>query len=223
MSSNRFRIALSFAGEKRDFVAKVAAILAKRFGEAAILYDEFHKAEFARDDLVAHLTNLYRNQSDLIVAVLCPNYNEKEWTGLEWKTIRGLLKQRKADEIMLTRFQHFEPETLEGLAGYIDLDHETPKSAAAIILERLAINEGKPKNYYTKPRGKRAALSAANIPNNLPRPQPFFGRETELKKNAESLAAESRGWGALVDGPGGIGKTALAIRAAQLVPAERFK
>jgi hypothetical protein len=39
----RFRIAFSFASEKRDFVAKVAAILAKRFSEAAILYDKYSK------------------------------------------------------------------------------------------------------------------------------------------------------------------------------------
>ena len=48
MSAKRFRIAFSFAGEKRDYVAQVAAILAKRFGEAAILYDKYHEAEFAR-------------------------------------------------------------------------------------------------------------------------------------------------------------------------------
>jgi hypothetical protein len=136
MTRKRFRIALSFAGENRDFVARVAAILARRFVEGVILYDKFHKAEFARDDLVAHLTKLYRDRSDLIVAVLCPDYEKKEWCGLEWKTIRGLLKQRKEQEIMLTRFQRVEPEELEGLAGYIDLDHETPESAAELILER---------------------------------------------------------------------------------------
>ena len=44
MSAKRFRIAFSFAGEKRDYVAHVAAILAKRFGEVAILYDKYHEA-----------------------------------------------------------------------------------------------------------------------------------------------------------------------------------
>ena len=39
MTTRRFRIALSFAGETRDFVAKVAAILADQFGKDAILYD----------------------------------------------------------------------------------------------------------------------------------------------------------------------------------------
>lgn len=48
MNTKRFRIAFSFAGEKRAFVAKVAAILAKRFGKDAILYDKFFEAAFAQ-------------------------------------------------------------------------------------------------------------------------------------------------------------------------------
>ena len=70
MSPKRFRIAFSFAGEKRDFVEKVAAILATRFGEPAILYDKYHEAEFARYDLGIYLPKLYREEADLIVAVI---------------------------------------------------------------------------------------------------------------------------------------------------------
>lgn len=36
----------------------------------------------------------------------------------------------------------------------------------------------------------------------------------ELKTIAAALSPETRAWGALIDGPGGIGKTALAIKAA---------
>ena len=57
--AKRFRIALSFAGEKRDYVGKVAAILAGRFGEAAILYDMYHEAEFSRARLGRYLSKLY--------------------------------------------------------------------------------------------------------------------------------------------------------------------
>ncbi len=53
---------------------------------------------------------------------------------------------------------------------------------------------------------------------------PFFvGREKELDIIKSALAPESRTWGALIDGPGGIGKTALAIRAAHDAPAELFE
>lgn len=55
-------------------------------------------------------------------------------------------------------------------------------------------------------------------------PQPyFFGRERELAIIAEAISPEARTWGALIDGPGGIGKTALAIRAGHVAPAAHFE
>ncbi|MGH8523342.1 MAG: hypothetical protein ACREXY_03765 [Gammaproteobacteria bacterium] len=99
----RFRIAFSFAGEKRDFVAKVAAILAKKFRQDKILYDKYHEAEFARYDLGIYLPKLYRDESDLVVAVICPNYDEKLWTGWEWMAIYSQLSKKEGSNIMLTR------------------------------------------------------------------------------------------------------------------------
>ena len=51
----------------------------------------------------------------------------------------------------------------------------------------------------------------------------FFGRVKELALIAEAIAPESRTWGALIDGPGGIGKTALAIKAARDAPENLFE
>lgn len=62
-----------------------------------------------------------------------------------------------------------------------------------------------------------------SIPHNLPSLQPFFGREEELRKIADALDPESRTWGALIDGPGGMGKTSLAVRAAYDAPPDAFK
>lgn len=43
-----------------------------------------------------------------------------------------------------------------------------------------------------------------------------------MQEIAAALAPESRTWGVLIDGPGGIGKTALAVRAGHLAPATQF-
>lgn len=106
----RFRIAFSFAGEKRDFVSKVAEILANKFTPEEILYDKYHEVEFARSDLSIYLPNLYNRDSDLIVAVICPNYDKKEWTGLEWLGIHDLLQQRRTEEVLLCRFERAHVE-----------------------------------------------------------------------------------------------------------------
>lgn len=53
------------------------------------------------------------------------------------------------------------------------------------------------------------------LPNNLPRnPDIFVGRKADLARGLEALAPEERGWGVVIDGIGGIGKTALALEVA---------
>lgn len=146
--SKRFRVGFSFAGEKRAFVAEVAEILARQFGRDGILYDRYHEAEFATADLAFHLPKLYGVDVDLVVGVFCKEYNVKEWTGLEWKSIYGLLKQKNNQTVLLSRFDHAEPEGLHGLAGFIELDDKTPVQFADLILERLAINEQRPREFY---------------------------------------------------------------------------
>jgi hypothetical protein len=169
MSAKRFRIAFSFAGEKRDFVAKVAAILAQRFTKAAILYDKFHEAEFARYDLGVYLPGLYRDQSDLVVAMLCKDYDVKLWTGWEWMAIHAQLNKNEGAKIMLCRFDHAHVDGLFENAGFVELDHKTPEQAATLILERLALNEGKPKDHYTMPASASPPVLKTATPNNLPR------------------------------------------------------
>ena len=154
---NRFRIAFSFAGEQRDFVAATARILAGKFGEEQILYDKYHEAEFADADLAFNLPSLYKNGADLIVAVFCPDYDQKQWCGLEWRAIFSLIKENQSKKILLSRFELTDGKGLFGLGGFIDLDDKTPEQFATLILQRLAINEGKPKDHYVNADANEAA------------------------------------------------------------------
>ena len=88
MSNKRFAVALSFPGEHRGRVAAVAEQLSAAFGQGRVLYDKYHTAEFARPDLDIYLPALYREQSELIVLFLCPEYAQKRWCGLELRHIR---------------------------------------------------------------------------------------------------------------------------------------
>lgn len=198
-------------------------MLAQRFGEAAILYDKFHEAEFANWKLGLLLQDLYHDHADMIVVVVCPDYIKKDWCGLEWVAIHGMLMSGKDREIMLCRFDHAKLQGLHENAGFAELDRRTPEQAAVRILERLALNEGKPKDHYTASATPTNRPAKTSTPNNLPRLQPFFGRTEELKQIAEALDPESRTWGALIDGPGGMGKTSLAVRAAYDCPPGQFQ
>jgi hypothetical protein len=167
-AKKRFRVALSFAGEKREFVAQIAANLARHFGEEAILYDKYHEPEFGRARLGRYLPKLYHEETDLVVVIICRDYTVKEWPGLEWDAIFDLLKKRKDDEVMLCRFDN---ATVEGLfdAGYVELDQRTPAQAASAILQRLAGNEGNDRDFYITGPGstpwKRSDSSTKQLPS----------------------------------------------------------
>lgn len=146
--SKRFRVAFSFAGEKRAFVEATARILANRFSEDEILYDKFHEAEFARYDQGIYLPKLYGEQSTLIVPVLCANYDQKRWTGWEWAHIYGLLTKTDGNRVMPSRFDYANADGLSPAAGFIELDNKTPQEFATLILQRLALNEGLFRDHY---------------------------------------------------------------------------
>jgi tetratricopeptide (TPR) repeat protein len=219
MNTKQFIVAFSFSGKRREFVESVARILAERWGEAQILYDRFFEAQFARPDLGIHLPDLY-HKSSLVVVVACDDYKSNEWCGLEWKSIHALIKERREEEIMLCRFDHAEIKGLYSTAGFVELDNKSPKQIVDLIIQRLDSN-----GVDLKMLELEAKPFKDTTPNNLPKNAyyRFFGRTGQLGRIKDALSPQARTWGVLIDGSGGIGKTSLAVRAAETVSQGQFR
>ncbi len=94
----------------------------------------------------------------------------------------------------------------------------------------LAEDEGTHPETLIRTLPRRSAAPAAAPPpapatgprSNLPRQAPFFGRSDALEKIANWLDPSDRSWGVHIDGPGGIGKSALALEAAYRAPAVHY-
>ncbi len=83
-----------------------------------------------------------------------------------------------------------------------------------------------PPDYQSPTLAPGASAGVTNhqlLKNTLLQQPYFFGRVKELATIADAISPDSRTWGALIDGPGGIGKTALAIKAAHDAPADLFE
>ena len=101
-----------------------------------------------------------------------------------------------------------------------------PDEEAAVLADDAATH---PETLIRRLRRATTTPTAAPPPapapgplSNLPRRAPFFGRSDALEKIARWLDPGDRSWGVHIDGPGGIGKSALALEAAHRAPAERY-
>lgn len=143
-SIRRFDIALSFPGERREFVEGVAEHLSATLHRDRVLYDKYYEAEFARLDLDVYLPRLYREQSELVVAFLCPDYQQKRWCQLEWRHIRQLIATAEAGRIMLVSFG--SPGDLSEIGilsgdGYVNIGARDPATIASLILQKYGIEK----------------------------------------------------------------------------------
>jgi hypothetical protein len=141
----RFRVALSFAGDRREFAKKVADFLGEEFKRDEVFYDNYFGAELARLDLDLYLQQIYHDDSELIVVFLSAEYEKKEWCRLEWRAIRDLIKNRKtrkASDIMPVRFDNTHVPGLFSTDGYVDARDRTEHEVAKLIIERYRLNQG---------------------------------------------------------------------------------
>ncbi|WP_394293343.1 TIR domain-containing protein [Aeromonas rivipollensis] len=137
----RFKVALSFPGEKRDYVSAVAAEVKKRLGKDTIFYDKDFTAQLARPNLDTLLQRIYLNNSDLVVVFLCADYERKEWCGLEWRSIRTIIKNKNDHAIMFMRFDNADVSGSFSIDGHVNLEEYSPLEAARMIVERVRLNE----------------------------------------------------------------------------------
>lgn len=134
-NSKKFKIALSFPGEIRTRVEKIAKIIASKIGKENVFYDNFYKPQLARLDLDVFLQNIYHNESELIVIFMGDKYEEKDWCKLEWRAIRNLITKRKND-IMPLKYENTDLSGFFSIDGYIDINEHLDNEIADYIIER---------------------------------------------------------------------------------------
>jgi hypothetical protein len=134
-----FKVAVSFPGEKRKYVSRVVDVLRSTLGPDKVFYDFDFQAQIARPNADTLLQNIYHKQTDLIVIFLCEEYGEKQWCGLEWRSIRDLIKSKQDNRIMFVKFDRAEIDGLFSIDGYVDATKFKAKEVAKFILERLEL------------------------------------------------------------------------------------
>ena len=134
---HRFKVALSFPGEKRSFVERVAVELEERLGSNACFYDKYYEALLARPNLDVLLQGIYGDRSDLVVVFVSAEYDVKKWCGVEWQKIRERRAWGKEGDIMYVRVGRGDVKGMSRLDGYLDAQAKSPEQVAALIVQRF--------------------------------------------------------------------------------------
>lgn len=141
ISKHIFDVSFSFPGEIREYVESVAVEVERILGPHTYFYDNNYKAQLARPSLDTFLQDIYSRRSRLIVVFLCEKYQEKQWCGIEFRSIRPILTQTENSKIMFIRLDDGQVDGVFNIDGYIDGRNHTPQELANFIRERVSLLE----------------------------------------------------------------------------------
>lgn len=134
VSVSAYEIALSFAGEDRQYVEEVAAELTRN--GVSVFYDRYEEVTLWGKDLAEHLDRVYRNARYCVIFI-SQYYAKKVWTNHEQKSALARAVETKDEYLLPARFDDTELAGVRPTIGYVTLAGREPKEFAQMILQKL--------------------------------------------------------------------------------------
>ena len=182
-----YDVALSFAGEDRVYVEKVADYLKEKGVKE--FYDDFEKIDLWGKNLYEYLDSVYRKKARYCIMFFSSSYAKKIWTNHERKSAQARAIQEKGEYILPARFDKTEIPGIIPTVGYIDLRSLEPEEFGKLIIEKLkkgTTDISRRSEVFRKPKVSKIKSfnpyeETQNILNFIP---------TEIKKRCHSLSEQ---------------------------------
>ncbi len=136
LPSEKYHVALSFAGEDRDYVEKVASQL--KSDGVRVFYDKFEEATLWGKNLYTHLSDVYENKALFTVMFISEHYKNKVWTNHERESAQARAFESNREYILPAFFD--ESVKIPGVlktTGRISLAKRSPENLASLIIKKL--------------------------------------------------------------------------------------
>ncbi|MDH7802829.1 MULTISPECIES: toll/interleukin-1 receptor domain-containing protein [unclassified Rhizobium] len=154
--SKQYDVALSFAGEDRPYVEKVAEILKGR--GIKLFYDEYEKHDLWGKNLYDHLSSVYKDQCQYVIMFVSKYYANKVWTNLERESAQAAAFRERKEYILPVRFDDTEIPGVFDTIGYLKAPEISPADLVRLFERKL----GTRVQYWL-----RQAEEAANFANRV--------------------------------------------------------
>ena len=137
----QYDVALSFAGENREYVEEVATFL-KSYG-VKVFYDKFEQADLWGKNLYDHLNDVYKNKAKYTIIFISDSYAKRQWTNHERKSAQARAFKESKEYILPIKFDDTEISGLDETVAYLDANIYSPKEVSKIFLEKSAFSTKK--------------------------------------------------------------------------------
>ncbi|MCB0540301.1 MAG: TIR domain-containing protein [Bacteroidetes bacterium] len=137
--NENYDIALSFAGEEREFVQKVAEYLRKK--KIKVFYDQYEDASLWGKDLYQHLNSIYKDRCKFCIVFISNNYASKKWTKHELKAIQARALEEENEYLLPVRFDNSKIDGINSTTAYLDGNNYSPERVAELAIKKLQIKK----------------------------------------------------------------------------------
>lgn len=158
MKNTKYQVALSFAGEQRDYVEEVARYLEKR--SVAVFYDGFEKVFLWGRNGTEAFHEAFAQQTAYVVMFISKAYAEKAWPRHERRAALSCMIQEQGEYVLPVRFDDTPVPGLPEDVIFLRANEHTPAQLSAMIAEKLGTGrfDGKasevPPPRMTSPTGE---------------------------------------------------------------------
>jgi hypothetical protein len=156
VKQREYEVALSYASEDRDYVAKVASRLKAK--GVRVFYDDHDKVNVWGRDLHTHLSSVY-TRAQYTVIFISQAYANKIWTTYELESAQRSALEGQKESVLPARFDDTELPGISPATAYLDLRTTSSEELANHILRKVRRAN---RFAFIRDRGfRRGALAAA--------------------------------------------------------------
>lgn len=158
-NNHEYDVALSYAGEDRDYVRRVANFLERN--HVKLFYDEYEQLNLWGKELYNHLDEVYRSKARYCIMFISSAYKNKLWTNHERESAQARAFQENNEYILPAKFDDTSIPGIRPTTGYIDLQKMSPEEFGDLILKKIGKETGTIKtpanSEFRKPKiGKKS-------------------------------------------------------------------
>lgn len=133
--TEKYDIAISFAGEDREVARQIADLLKQK--RVKVFYDNFEESTLWGKNLYDYLNEIYSEKSKYCLMLLSENYKNKLWTNHERESAQARAFRENREYILPIKIDNTKIPGVNETVGYLDIKTHSIERIVELIVDKL--------------------------------------------------------------------------------------